>query len=224
MPKPTHPDSPARRDLARALQALRIAEQAHAATTEPIARLEAEIEAETAARARLARLDAAHADRMVAWAATPAAPPPEPDQAARQEAEAALAKASAGAEAARTALQRWRREADQAAGRVAAAAARIRPAVAAVLREDGAVLVTDYWRHWAALEQTRRDLAALDQLLIDDFPLTHTPTGRRVVDYLSPDRRSATDWLRATKSASNTLTPTPEAAARWRTRAAELMG
>ena len=97
--------SPARHDLAELKMDLRDAERAALAARAPVARLEAEIADEAAARALLAELDGDYAARIAEWAASGSAPgaAPEP-RGDRHEAEATLEAAALKAEAARNAL------------------------------------------------------------------------------------------------------------------------
>jgi hypothetical protein len=219
----THAASPARHDLAELKMDLREAERAALAARAPVARLEAEIADEAAARARLAELDADYTRRIAAWAAAGSDPgaAPEP-RADRHDAEAALKAASLKAGAARTALEAARRAIAEADARVGAIKARIRPAIAAVLREEGAWLAAEYWRRYGDLEQVRRELTALDEVLIADFPVIHAATGRTVVEFLSPTKLSAAAQLDAAEAACAALDGTAEYGRFWRARAAEL--
>jgi hypothetical protein len=214
-----------RHDLAELKMDLREAERAALAARAPVARLEAEIADEAAARDLLAELDADYAARIAAWAASGSDPgaAPEP-RADRPEAEAALATASLRAEAARTVLAAARQAIAEADARVGALKARARPAVAAVLREEGAWLVAEYWRRYADLEQVRRELTALDEVLIAEFPVIHAPTGRTVVEWLSPAKLPAAAALDAAEAACAGLDHVPEFARYWRARAEELAG
>ena len=67
---------------------------------------------------------------------------------------------------------------------------------AEALRAEGGRLVQHYWRAFADLERLRRKLAALDRVLLADYPLIHTPTGLRIVQWVSPERLSAPDAIR----------------------------
>jgi hypothetical protein len=216
------PASPARHELAEILLDLRDAERKAAAARAPVARLEAEIALEAAARARLAALDTDYAARMAAWAGSGTGAAPDPNLKARQEAKGALHAATLKAEAAREALARLRDDITAADAKLGGARARIKPAVAGVLREEGGWLLAEYWRRYADLEEVRRDLAALDQVLLTDFPTTHTPTGRTIVDWLSPDKLSAPAALRAVDSACAELAGVRELTAYWREKAGEL--
>jgi len=216
-----------RHDLAELKMDLRVAERAALAARAPVARLEAEIAEEDVARALLAELDADYAARIAAWAALGpdhddgpgAAPEPRAD---RRDAEAALDAAALKAEAARSALALARQAIATADARVGELKARTRPAVAAALREEGAWLAAEYWRRYAELEQVRRELTALDQVLIADFPLIHAPTGRTVVEWLSPVKLPAQAALDAAEAACDGLDDVAEFARYWRVRAEEL--
>jgi len=218
--------SPARHDLAGLLRDLRDAERKAMSARAPVARLEAEIADEAAARALLDELDAAYAARIAAWAgADPGSgqgPAPEPSLETRQEAKAALAAASLKADAARGALAAVRHAVAATDARVGELKARIRPAVAAVLREEGAWLAAEYWRRYADLEQARRELTALDQVLIADFPLIHAPTGRVIVAWLSPVKLSAPDALDAAEAACAGLDDVAALTREWREKAEAL--
>jgi hypothetical protein len=215
--------SPTRHDLAELKMDLREAERAALAARAPIARLEAEIADEGAARALLAELDADYAARIAAWAASGSNPGAAPEPGAdRREAEATLEAASLKAEAARNALAAVRQRVAEADATVGAIKARARPAVAAVLREEGAWLIAEYWRRYADLEQVRRELTALDQVLIAEFPVIHAPTGRMVVEWLSPVKLSAAAALDAAEAATAGLDDVAEYGRFWRARAAEL--
>ncbi len=212
------PISHARHDLAEVLLDVKAAQKRHAAAREPLARLEAEIAAADAARAHLAALDADYTDRMAAWAKTGQGPAPEPD-----DREAPTAAAIKG-EAARRAMAAAAQAIAEAARQVAEAEARIAPAIAAVLREDGAALTAEYWRRYGALERVRRELEALDSVLIADFPITHAATGRPVVDFLSPAKLSAPAALNAAEAACADAGIVETFAQGWRLKAAELRG
>lgn len=217
------PGSAARHDLAELAMDLRDAERAALAARAPLARLEAEIADEAAARALLAELDGDYAARIAAWAAagseSGAAPEPRAD---RREAEAALAVAALKAEAARSALATVRQAIAEADARVGEIRARARPAVAAVLREEGAWLAAEYWRRYADLEQVRRELTALDEVLVADFPLIHAATGRTVIEWLSPAKLPAQAALDAAEAACVTLDDVAACARVWRAKAEEL--
>jgi hypothetical protein len=224
------PHSPARHDLAELLLDLRDAERNALAARAPAARLEGEIAGETAAQALLDGLDADYAARVAAWAtetpggdgaaAEPAPPKPEGD--ARREAEAALAAAKYRATASRVALFNLRRTVADADARVGELRARIQPAVATVLREEGTWLAAEYWRRYTELEQVRRELTALDQVLIADFPIIHAPTGRTIVKWLSPVKLSAPDALDAAEAACVTLDDVAALTRVWRVKAEAL--
>jgi hypothetical protein len=216
------PRSPARHDLAELLLDLRDAERKAVLARAPIARLEAEIADEAVARALLDELDADYAARMAAWAGTETGAAPEPNLETRQEAEATLNAATLKAEAARKTLDAMRHAIAQADARVGEIRARIRPLVAAILREEGAWLAAEYWRRYADLEQVRRELTALDQVLIADFPIVHAPTGRTVVEWLSPVKLPAQDALDAAEAACVTLDDVPALTRMWRVKAEEL--
>jgi len=215
--------SPARHDLAELKMDLRDAERAALAARAPVARLEAEIADEAAARALLTELDGDYAARIAEWAASGSAPgaAPEP-RADRHEAEATLEAAALKAEAARNALSAVRQRIAAADARVGEIRASVRPAVAVALREEGAWLAAGYWRRYADLEQVRRELTALDEILIADFPIVHGPTGRTVIEWLSPAKLSATAALDAAEEACAGLDDTAEYGRFRRARAAEL--
>jgi uncharacterized protein YjiS (DUF1127 family) len=222
-------ESPARAALARVVAALAEANAARDVFAGPIRRLEAEIAAEPAARQRLAALDAAGAEALEAWAVAgsgspPVGDPPACDPAERRDAEAALGRAEASAGVARAALARLAGQAAEAASRAADAAAAISPAVAAVLREDGARLAADYWRAWAEMERLRRELAALDQVLLTDFPVIHPETRRALATWLSPEKLPAREARLAADAALAAVIPFDAALTAWRTRAAQLLG
>jgi hypothetical protein len=216
MPK-TNPTSTARHDLAEALLDVKATQKRHAAAREPLARLEAEIAAADAAAAGLSAMDADYAARMAAWAQTGQGPAPEP--AART-----TAAGSQKGDAARRAMTAAVQAIAEAARHVAEAEARIAPAIAAVLREDGAALAAEYWRRYGALERVRRELEALDSVLIADFPITHAATGRPVVDFLSPTKLSAPAALNAAEAACAGAGAVEAFAQGWRAKAAELRG
>jgi len=217
------PASPARHDLAELKMDLREAERAALAARAPVARLEAEIADEAAARALLAEIDAGYAARVAAWAVSGADPGAAPEPVTdRREAEATLEAASLKADAARNALAAVRHRIAEADARVGGIKARARPAVAAALREEGAWLIAEYWRRFADLEQVRRELTALDEVLIADFPVVHAPTGRTVIDWLSPAKLSAPAALNAAEAATAALDDVAAFACYWRARAAEL--
>jgi hypothetical protein len=219
----TRSGSPARHDLAELKMDLREAERAALAARAPVARLEAEIADEAAARALLAELDGDYAARIAAWAASGSAPDAAPEpRGDRRDTEATLEAAALKAEAARSALATARRTIAEADARVGEIKARTRPAVAAVLREEGAWLIAEYWRRYAELEQVRRELTALDEVLIVDFPVIHGPTGRTVIEWLSPVKLSAVAALDAAGAATATLDTVTEFARHWRARADEL--
>jgi hypothetical protein len=217
MPK-SNPISHARHNLAEALLDVKAAQKRHAAAREPLARLEAEIAAADAASARLSAMDADYAARMAAWAQTGQGPAPEPSNR-----EAPTAAAQKG-EAARRAMTGAAQAIAEAARQVAVAEARIAPAIAAVLREDGAALTAEYWRRYGALERVRRELEALDSVLIADFPITHAATGRPVADWLSPAKLSAPAALNAAEAACAGAGTVETFAQGWRLKAAELRG
>jgi hypothetical protein len=100
--------------------------------------------------------------------------------------------------------------------------ARIQPAVATVLREEGTWLAAEYWRRYTELEQVRRELTALDQVLIADFPIIHAPTGRTIVKWLSPVKLSAPDALDAAEAACVTLDDVAALTRVWRVKAEAL--
>jgi hypothetical protein len=209
--------------LAAARGALAAAERHVRDARRPIARLEAEIAGAAAAEAALAELDAADAAAMAAWAETGQGAAPAPAIERRRAAETALAAARARADAARRALPAAQDAADAAARRLGGAQAAIAPAVAAVLRAEGAALCDRYWRGAAEQERLRRELAALDQVLIAAFPIVHAATGRTIVEYLSPDRIAAPAAMRAITAACATLDPPETCQRAWRDRAATLM-
>jgi len=217
MPK-SNPISPARHDLAEALLDVKAAQKRHAAAREPLARLEAEIAAADAAAADLSARNAEYADRMAAWAKTGQGPAPDPDD------REAPTDAALKGEAARRAMTGAAQAIADAARQAAEAEARIVPAIAAVLREDGAALAAEYWRLYGALERVRRELEALDSVLIADFPITHAATGRPVVDFLSPAKLSAPAALNAAESACADAGAVEEFARTWRAKAAQLPG
>ncbi len=232
LPKPnivpaddTAPRSPARHDLAELLLDLRDGERKAVAARAPMARLEAEIADETAARIRLNALDESYAARIADWAGHDADPAgaPAPDLEARRVAEAALTAATLKAQAARAALAAVRQAVAQADARVGEIRARAGDAVAAVLREEGRWLAAEYWRRYADLEQARRELTALDQVLIAEFPIVHAPTGRVIVDWLSPVKLSAPDALNAAEAACAGLDGVEELARGWRAKADALL-
>jgi len=223
--QPAKQTSPARHDLAEAMLDLRDAERKAEAARMPLARLETKIADAAAARGPLTELDARYAIRMAEWAAggADAAPVPEPDLAGRQDAEATLNAASLTAEAARRALTQLRQTIAEADAQLGDARARIKPAAARVLREEGSWLAAEYWRRYADLEQVRRELTALDQVLIDDFPIIHEPTGRMVVHWLSPVKLAADAALAAAETACAGLDGVTEFARYWRAKAEDLM-
>lgn len=222
-PQSSKQTSPARHDLAEAVLDLRDAERKAAAAREPLARLEAKVAGEAAARGPLSELDANYAIRMAEWAAAGADAAPEPNQGERQAAEAALNAAALTAEAARRALIQLRQTIAEADAQVGDARARIKPAVARVLREEGGWLAAEYWRRYADLEQVRRELTALDQVLIADFPIIHEPTGRMIVNWISPVKQSADAALDAAETACAGLDGVEEFARYWRAKAEDLM-
>ena len=233
MPKPARaegaaplpaPASPARDALNAALQDLRDAERTASAARAPVARLEAEIAGEAAALARLDALDADYAARMSAWAEGGAGTAPAPKLAERREAQDTANTAALKADAARGALAAVRETIAAADTRVGAARERIRPAVAAVLREEGGWIVAEYWRRHADLEQVKRELAALDQVLLTDFPIAHAPTGRTIVEWISPDKLPAQAALQAIDAACAGLEGVQDFARHWREKAEELAG
>ncbi len=185
----------------------------------PVARLEAEIADEAAARALLDELDGGYAARIAAWANGEAGAAPEPVLDTRREAEVTLKAATLKAEAARDALTAVRHAVQVTDARVGELKARIGPAVAAALREEGAWLAAEYWRRYAELEQVRREVSALDQVLIADFPTIHAPTGRVIVQWLSPVKLSAADALDAAEAACAGLDDVARLTRDWRTKA-----
>jgi hypothetical protein len=214
--------SPAGEALNTALAGLRAAERAAEAAARPVTRLEALIADEAAAEALMAELDAGAAAAMAKWAETGQGAAPEPFAGERKAAESALAAARIAADAARHALTAARQTAAGAGRDLDAARARIAPAVASALREDGARLRDHYWRLAAELEGVRRRLAALDQVLIADFPVVHAQTGRTVVAWMSPDRIPAAEAMRALTAACAGL-DSPDACKRaWRAQAGRL--
>jgi hypothetical protein len=218
----TPPGSPARHDLAELLRTLREAERKAMSARAPVAPLEAEIADEAAARALLDELDADYAARIAAWANGEAGAAPEPVLDARREAEATLKAATLKAEAARDALTAVRHAVATTDARVGELRTRTGPAVAAVLREEGAWLAAEYWRRYSDLEQVRRELTALDQVLIADFPTIHAPTGRVTVQWLSPVKLSAADALDAAEAACAGLDDAAQLTRDWRAKAAAL--
>lgn len=218
------PASLARRALDAALSDLREAERLGRAAREPIARLEAEIGAELPAAAALQALEAADAAAIAEWARTGDGPAPEPRIRERQEAAATLALAQMRASAAGVALAAARATAAEADGRCASARDRLKPAVGRVLREDGARLAADYWRRYAELDHVRRALIALDRVLNDDFPVIHEATGRPIIAFLSPDKLSAPEAMRAIDQACAGLASVETFTRDWRTKAAGLTG
>jgi hypothetical protein len=88
------------------------------------------------------------------------------------------------------------------------------------LRVEGARLVAHYWRAFAELERLRRKLAALDRVLMADYPLIHTPTGLRIVDWVSPERLSAPEAIRKVDEACAHLGSVEDLMAAWRARVA----
>jgi hypothetical protein len=228
MPKTAHAEraapslahvTPARHELAEIVLDLHDAERKASAARAPVERLEAEIALEAAARARLAALDADYTARMAEWADSGIGAAPDPNLKARQEALGALHAATLKAGAARDALARLRDDIAAADAQVGDARARIKPAVAAVLREEGGWLVAEYWRRYAELEEVRRDLAALDQILLSDFPIIHAATGRTIVHWISPDKLSAAAAQRAIADACAGLAGSASLADRWREKA-----
>jgi hypothetical protein len=129
---------------------------------------------------------------------------------------------------ARAALSALRRDIEAAAPEsnaaqtAAALHLRLPGAVAAVLREDGAARVAEYWRLYARLEGLRRDLAAFDQVMLADFPVIHPATGRPVPEFLAPERLSASRALAAATQASSGLPGVADFARAWRDAAAAL--
>jgi hypothetical protein len=208
--------STARGDLDRLRRELDAAETRAAAAARPVARLETELAAIAVRHAEAAEAGRAYALAMAEWATTGqgAAPEPpaiaEPKGAEREATETALAIARRGLEAA---------EADR-----ALAQSRIAPAVAGVLREDGARLAADYWRRWGEIERIRRELAALDQVLAADFPIIHGPTGRTILEFVSPEKLSAPAAMRAIEAATAGLPGLPDLIRAWRDAAAALVG
>jgi hypothetical protein len=213
------PVSPARRALADALAELRAAERAVETARAPVPRLEAELAAEAAALGALERLDADYARRMAVWAEQGRGDPPAPAVEARRQAQAALDAARLKGQAARNALAALESGLAEADRRLGEATGRVKPAVAAALREEGDWLVAEYWRRHADLELVRRELAALDQVLLTDFPLTHAPTGRAIVEWVSPDRQSASAQARAVDAACNGLDGVQYFIGTWRRKA-----
>jgi hypothetical protein len=220
--RPPPRTSPPRHDLAAALLDLRDAERKATTAREPLARLEAEIADEAAARALLDEVDAHYGARMAEWGDTDMGNAPEPDLAAWHEAQAALTAATLKAEAARIALTAARQTIAEADARAGAARARIKPAVAAALRAEGAWLTAEYWRRYADLEQVRRELTALDEVLIADFPTIHAPTGRLIVNWISPVKQSAADALDKAEAACAGMDGVSDFARFWRAKAEEL--
>jgi hypothetical protein len=216
------PTSPARHDLAEMLLDMRDAERKAQAARVPVARLEAEIAGEAEARAQLEALDTDYAARMAAWAGSGAGNAPDPNLEARRVAKNALDAATLRADAARGALAAVRETIAAADARAGDSHERIRPAVAGVLREEGRWMIAEYWRRYAELEQVRRELAALDQVLLTDFPLTHAPTGQTIVDWISPDKLPAQAALRAIDTACANLDGVQDFTRHWREKAAEL--
>jgi len=222
--KPATLPSPARQALDAVFRDLREAEAGSRAAREPVDRLAAEIDCELPAAAVLQALEAEDAAAMAEWARCGAGPAPEPRQQERQDAAARLALMQMKAGAAAGALPAVRAAAADAEQALAVARERIGPAVAQVLREDGARLALEYWRRYAALELIRRELAGLDQVLAADFPSIHAATGLPVTDWISPDKLSAPDAMRAIDRATTSLAPIEAFAADWKARAAGLMG
>jgi hypothetical protein len=70
----------------------------------------------------------------------------------------------------------------------------------------------------------RRELEALDSVLIADFPITHAATGRPVVDWLSPAKLSAPAALNAAEAACADAGTVETFAQGWRAKVAELRG
>jgi len=224
MPKSAAKSGSARHDLAELRQDLRAAERLVEAARAPIARLEAEIAAGEVAQARLMVLGRRHADRMAEWARTGQGPAPDPSSPERDDDIAALNGAVARADAARTVLPEARRRLEAAEHDLAVLRAGIKPVVAAILRQDGAALIAEYWSHYAALERLRRDLAALDQLMAADFPTIHPPTGRRILEHLSPEKLPAPETMRARNAACAGIPEAADFLATWRQVAATLEG
>lgn len=97
----------------------------------------------------------------------------------------------------------------------------VRPASpAGALRAEGSRLARDYWRVFAELERLRRNLAAIDRVLMADYPLIHTPTGLRIVAWVSPERLSAPEVIRKVDRACAHLGSVENLMAAWRARAA----
>jgi hypothetical protein len=216
------PASPARHDLAEALLDLRAAERKAAQARAPVARLEAEIAGETTARRKLEAIDADYAARMAAWAAGGSGAAPTPNIGARHAAQSALDAAQLKADAARGALSAVQAAIAAADATVGAARAMIKPAVANVLREDGGWMAAEYWRRYGELEEIRRDLAALDQVLLTDFPISHAPTGRTIIDWISPEKLPGQAALKAIDAACAELAGVQDFTRRWREKAEEL--
>ena len=219
MPKPA--PSAARQALSDLRQNLKAAEQCVDTARAPIARLEAEITAGEVAQARLAVIRCRHAQRMAEWSETGRGAAPDP---ASDEDTATLAAATARADAARAALYPARQRVDAAEHDLAVQATGLKPAIAQILREAGAALAAEYWRRAADIERLRRDLAALDQLLAADFPIVHAPTGRSILRFVSPEKQSAPDTMRAFAAACADIPATARFLAAWREKAAELAG
>jgi hypothetical protein len=222
MPKPARPQtqdvpSKARLDLAQLRQDIGAAEDRVAAAARPVARLEAQIAAIDAADARAAETAREYALRLAEWAEAGQGDAPEPADPA-----AGGAGAARKAEAARTALDAARRGLESAERDLALLCGRVRPAVAAILREDGAALAAGWWRCRGQLERLGRQLAALDHVLAADFPTLHGPTGRPVVAFVSPEKLSAPDAMRALAATTADLPPLPALIQSWRETAAGL--
>lgn len=217
------PMSPAQAELDALKRALNEAVRAVRTARAPVRRLRDEAAAPLAARTRLADFDRQEADAMAAWATAGKGPAPAPAD-GRADFTLELAQAERRGQAAQAALAAAETALAAAEAAEAAARARIRPAVADCLREQGRALAEDYWRRAAALEHVRRELAALDAMLAADFPTKDTTTGRPTLTWLSPDCQSAAECARAAAAAATDL-PSPAALAQaWRTRAAELLG
>jgi hypothetical protein len=213
---PENPQSPARAELTRLRQELRAAGRAVAAAKPPVARLESVIAAAEAARARQAQSDLGLAQRLADWAESGISPEPAAPDKPRPAPDASKAAA------AQTALAAARQRLAEAESARASLAQRLPPAIAAVLREDGAARVAAYWRHYAGLESLRRELAALDQVLLADFPVSHPATGRPILDFVSPDKLSASDAMRAAKAACVAVPAFNDFTRAWRDSAAAL--
>jgi hypothetical protein len=211
----------ARLDLARLRQAVRDAERRVEDARAPVARLQAEVAAAEAAEAEACQAARHYADRLAAWAESGQGASPVLDAAASGAATEPPAL-EARVEAARAAHAAVRGRLAAAELDLAAHRARLAPAITRVLRADGAALADEYWRRMADLEALRRNLAALDRLLESDYPHTHGPTGRPIVDPVSPDRHAAPARARAMAAACAGLATTAEFLATWRQSAATL--